>query len=175
MFLENAFKPKSSLSVLVGGIAFLLFLPLQAKGSVDIHYTPFRGIDEDNIRWCYYAPVLFGHRIGNVGNERNPRHWYFWSVPRLSSEGFNDKAGSGCVAPGWEITVYTDSEYRGDQQTISAQSSTEPVYFNFQEGSGFNNKVSSIKVWRYEYSGRRRYCQDQFSCADSGDFPIYRP
>jgi len=162
-------KKKILIAAAVTGSISPLFVGLDAFANGRIYRSPFRSMRRSNIELCQRGPVLFGHRIGNVGNDRNPWHWFLWSNSNLSSIDFNDKAGSGCVPPNWEIVVYLNSDYSGPRQTISARYARSPIYFNFQEGSGFNNKVSSVRVYRFDSSGRAYFCEDQFSGCATAD------
>jgi hypothetical protein len=89
---------------------------------------------------CNNGPVMFGHR-----NFEGRVVYINRSYGNLSSIGFNDKAGSVCLPNGWAIELFNHENYNrtGDPtRTLYG-----PISMNFYEGSGLNNRVSSVRVY----------------------------
>ncbi|MGJ3249114.1 MAG: hypothetical protein ACFE0I_23955 [Elainellaceae cyanobacterium] len=89
---------------------------------------------------CENGPVMFGHR-----NFEGRVVYINRSYSNLSTIDFNDKAGSVCLPRGWVIELFNHENYN------RTGTPTHTLYgagsLSFFEGSGLNNRVSSVRVY----------------------------
>lgn len=90
---------------------------------------------------CNNGPVMFGHR-----NFEGRVVYISRSYSNLSSIDFNDKAGSVCLPSGWTVELFNHENYNRTGTPTAVLNG--PDSLSFFEGSGLNNTVSSVRVYR---------------------------
>ena len=74
------------------------------------------------------------------------------SIPDLHRLGVGDQASSLCVPPGWRITVYENTGFRGDRLLVEGPDSIADLKRDRPGGRSWGDRISSVRV---ESSSRR--------------------
>jgi hypothetical protein len=134
--------------------AILTFLPFSQLAVAEVPPT----VTPDDEARCRRNPHLFGHR-GWRGREFSLENSY----EDFYNSNFDDDAGSLCVTYGWRVTLYGGKFSKNPLLEITGDDASEdPTFFNFFEGSGLNNVVSSAVVERRDFVNNQWVLCDQY-------------
>ncbi len=89
---------------------------------------------------CARVPVLHEH-TNFAGRSVSLE----WSQPNLGNENFVDRGSSLCVPIGWTVTLYADSDYRGEAVSIPGPTMYVDLHRAGPNGKNWGDRVSSVR------------------------------
>jgi hypothetical protein len=90
---------------------------------------------------CGRIPVLY--QDVNSGGQALPLEF---SQPNLGSNDFGDEGSSLCVPMGWTVTLYADSDYRGENVIIQGPAMFQDLHRNGPNGINWGDRVDAVRL-----------------------------
>ncbi len=110
-------------------------------------FNPLPGIrlpgnPPDNSAHCR-APVLYSN-----DSFRGRTLEVKQSIPDLHSRGFGDEASSVCVPSGWQIVLYSETNYRGSSLVVNSGQEINDLRRDRPSGQDWGDIASSVRITR---------------------------